>query len=132
MAALDSPPAQLQAEIEAAEFDPETALTTLDPLSNTQADALRVQLLLNAGRADQIWAEDQNRLRPEQKSQVAWAAKEWAQVEDDSLRGELAQLLDNADAPTDPDKPIAQATELEASSAKARALISEMLSPPPS
>jgi hypothetical protein len=132
MAALDTPPAQLQAEIEAAEFESETALATLDPLSDIQADALRVQLLLNAGRAEQIWAEDQNRLRPEQKSQVAWAAKEWAQVESDAVRSELAQLLDGADAPFDADKPIAQATELEASSAKARALISEMLAPPPS
>jgi len=132
MAALDSPSAQLQAEIEAAKFDPETALATLDPLSDAQADTLRVQLLMNAGRADQIWAEGQDRLNPDQKSQVAWAAKEWAQVEDGSLRGELAQLLDSAGDPADPDKPIAQATALEASSAKARALISEMLAPPPS
>lgn len=132
MGKLERPPLHLQAKIEVAQLDPETAIATLEPLADSQAETMRVRLLLNAGRAEQVWAEDQDSLPADQKPQIAWAAKEWAQVEADTLRGKLAVLLDNANDPADPDKPIAQATALEASSAKARALISEMLTAPPS
>jgi len=130
--ALENPPTPALAKVEAARLNPAAAIEMLQAKSETQADALRVQLLLKAGRADQVWAQDRDQLQPAQKPDVAWAAKEWAEVDTDTVRGQLATLLGAENTADVAGKPIAQATALEASSAKARALISELLSSPPS
>jgi len=49
--ALENPPTPALAKVEAARLNPAAAIEMLQAKSETQADALRVQLLLKAGRA---------------------------------------------------------------------------------
>ncbi|MDA8746706.1 hypothetical protein N9M66_00675 [Litoreibacter sp.] len=53
----------------------------------------RVDLMLNNGRADDIWTELGDGLTGEVREQVAWAASQWAAIGDEGPKGQVATLM---------------------------------------
>ncbi|MEM9581656.1 MAG: hypothetical protein AAGA08_00920 [Pseudomonadota bacterium] len=124
---IEGSPDVLAAQIEKARGNREIAEQILRQIGDEEADALRVTSLLEAGQAEAAWSELADRLPQNLSSQVAWAAAEWKNVDDDGPRGRVAQLLTEAEEPNFQTAPLTAARAFTANSRESRLALTELL-----